>query len=87
MRYGLGGNIDFELNPSTLLGTGSEEKIANVRANAKPYAFAGVGLFVGVGFDAGPLALKAGVQGDLKPIRSACARRASARGPPGAATR
>ncbi|WP_437284164.1 C-type lectin domain-containing protein [Sorangium sp. So ce406] len=64
--YGLTGNIDFELNPSTFLGTGSEEKIANVRANAEPYAFAGVGLFVGVGFDAGPLALKAGVRGDLK---------------------
>lgn len=60
--YGIRGLFEASVTP-TLPTDGNPVTLANVRAQATPYADAGVSLFVGVGFSAGPFEASAGVDG------------------------
>lgn len=67
--YGIAGGLNFDFNPGNLLvayrSSGVSQPLATASANVTPYAGAGVSLFVGAGFDFGPLAAKIGIQGDV----------------------
>jgi Cys-rich repeat protein len=65
LYYGILGDINFEFNPSSLLGTGERERLARVGGEVTPWAAADVSLFVGAGFSIDGLSAKAGVQGDV----------------------
>jgi len=63
MHYGIEGGLGANLWPQALIdGTGD---FARAGAVIMPYADAGVTLFVGVGFSAGPLSLKVGLSGSI----------------------
>jgi len=68
LKYGIDGSIDFDFEQDKLaalaLGTSSsQETIASVTAQARPCVSAGLGLFVGAGFDAYGFRATAGVEG------------------------
>lgn len=63
MHYGIEGGLGVNLWPQALVdGTGD---FARAGAIIMPYADSGVTLFVGAGFDAGPLSLKVGLEGSI----------------------
>jgi hypothetical protein len=62
-RYGLAGSLNFSFHPGSLVWSGSREDVADIWGDAKPFANAGVALFLGVGFDIGVAAASAGVEG------------------------
>jgi hypothetical protein len=69
LKYGLGGELKYELKPERLAdlasatGTTKPVSIASVTANAAPCVSAGMGLFVGAGFSIAGLRAAAGVEG------------------------
>ena len=63
MHYGIQGGLGVNLWPQALVdGAGDFVKAGAI---IMPYADSGVTLFVGVGFDAGPLSLKVGLSGSI----------------------
>ena len=68
VKYGMAGNLTFGLTPSGFLkayDSESPESLATVDASLTPYAGAGVGMFLGVGFDWGALSAKVGISGEV----------------------
>jgi hypothetical protein len=68
VNYGLMGSLGFGLQPGALLGSydgSSNPELAYANATLTPFAGAGVSVFVGVGFDFGPVAAKVGISGDV----------------------
>lgn len=67
--YGMDGALQFEFMPGNLLvayrNSGQQQNLVNVSAGVTPWAGAGVTLFLGVGFDFGPLSAKLGISGDV----------------------
>lgn len=66
--YGLSGNLGYEFTPAKALGVLRDldpHQIARAYANVTPYALGGVELFLGVGFDFGPVAAKLGISGNV----------------------
>jgi hypothetical protein len=68
VNYGLMGGLGFGLQPGALLGAYdgvSEPELAYANATITPFAGAGVSVFVGVGFDFGPVSAKVGISGEV----------------------
>jgi len=63
MHYGIQGGLGLNLRPQTLIDGAGD--FAKAGAIVMPYADSGVTLFVGVGFDAGPLSVKLGLAGSI----------------------
>jgi len=68
VQYGVAGNLGFSLSPKAIANTlldNTNEPLAEVDAAFTPFAGAGVSMFLGVGFDFGPLSAKLGISGDV----------------------
>lgn len=66
--YGLSGNLGYEFTPGDALGVLRDldpHQVARAYANVEPYAMGGVELFLGVGFDFGPVSAKLGISGNV----------------------
>lgn len=68
--YGMTGEATYGLRPAGALAvlddaSAGAEKIAYATANATPYANAGIEVFLGAGFDFGPVAAKLGISGEV----------------------
>ena len=61
--YGIAGGFGAMLKPSSLIG--GSGNFAQVGAEVGPYANSGITLFVGAGFNVGPLELSVGVEGGV----------------------
>jgi len=64
IHYGISGQLEARVTP-TLPSDENPAELAYAAATATPEASAGVSLFVGAGFSAGPFEAAAGVQGDV----------------------
>ena len=64
-EYGLDANLSFDITPLAGAASGNFQQIANVTGIARPYALAGVDLFVGIGFDVNGFSASAGVEGSI----------------------
>lgn len=68
-QYGVIGNFDVNLKLPALLGMGVNDQnvldLARVGARVTPYAAAGLGAFVGAGFDLGALSATIGIEGRI----------------------
>lgn len=63
LNYGIKGGLGAQLQPAALVSGGGP--FAKAIAHVTPFADAGVTLFVGVGFSAGPFSLKLGIEGKV----------------------